>query len=120
MLLKNNNFRQNFGLLILLLSLVDEVKAQENYYKYDEPLTCTYLTNGIIDSNLYHYKNGRLIINVEGWNKNLIIKLIINEKSYYVSDRLGNIIKTLLEKENCKNIVVTAITENEKKNIIRD
>lgn len=57
-------------LISIFLFFVCNLFAQGELYKYDKPITCDDIYKGIIDSKLYKYDDGRLVIIPEEWRKN--------------------------------------------------
>lgn len=96
---------------VLFTSSLFAQTAQKNIYNYNNPITCEYLYEGIIDSLLYKYENGRLVIIPEKWRKNKMKKLLVNKKVYYVSNRLANLIKETLSKNDCQGIEILPLDE---------
>lgn len=108
-------------LSILLLVLISfKLSAQEKVYNYDKELDCEFLRNGIIDSVLYEFVDGRLQVKNENFKNNEIKILSVDEKSYYISKRLAELIKKLIKEKGCEAITISSIDKTKKYDIVRD
>ena len=75
------------------------------WYNYDRELTCLDIQQGITDSKMYQWDNGKIALKNDKWKalKNKA-QVNTNETEYYVSNRLAKKIRKLLKREKCEGV----------------
>ncbi|KGO78816.1 hypothetical protein Q763_16650 [Flavobacterium beibuense F44-8] len=104
---------KHFLITIALTSSSILFAQQKELFRYDSLVNCEKIHQGIYDFKLYMYVNNSLYIRPEGFKKENIYKLIVDDKLYYITDTLKEIIEKVLKDENCKNVKIEPVDTKE-------